>query len=170
LAINISAIQFTDENLVQKVSQVLIKHGIPAQSLEIEITESTLIENLEYTVNTLNELRKLGVSLSLDDFGTGYSSLNYLKQFPINSLKIDRSFIVDITTDLHDAKMVESIISLAHNLCLRVTAEGVENTEQLKILKSFKIEEVQGYLISKPVIADKATQIIKTGISDTLII
>jgi diguanylate cyclase (GGDEF)-like protein/PAS domain S-box-containing protein len=168
LAINISAVQFMDKDLVQKVSQALQKHSIPAQSLEIEITESTLIENLQYTVNTLNELRKLGVSLSLDDFGTGYSSLNYLKQFPINSLKIDRSFIVDIATDLHDAKMVESIISLAHNLCLKVIAEGVENIEQLKILKSFNLEEIQGYLISRPLTAEKATHIIKAGIPDSL--
>jgi diguanylate cyclase (GGDEF)-like protein/PAS domain S-box-containing protein len=167
LAINISAVQFMDKDLVEKVSQALQKHGIPAQSLEIEITESTLIEDLQYTVNTLNELRKLGVSLSLDDFGTGYSSLNYLKQFPINSLKIDRSFIVDIATDLHDAKMVESIISLAHNLCLKVIAEGVENIEQLNILKSFKLEEIQGYLISQPLTADKATHLIKTGFADS---
>ena len=170
LAINISAVQFMDENLVQKVSLALKEHGIPAQYLEIEITESTLIENLQYTVNTLNELRKLGVSLSLDDFGTGYSSLNYLKQFPINSLKIDRSFIKDIATDLHDAKMVESIISLAHNLCLKVIAEGVENIEQFNILKSFNIEEIQGFLISKPVTVTKATEILKTGTTDTLFI
>jgi EAL domain-containing protein (putative c-di-GMP-specific phosphodiesterase class I) len=158
-----------DKMLVQKVSQALQKYGIPAHSLEIEITESTLIENLQYTVNTLNELRELGVSLSLDDFGTGYSSLNYLKQFPINSLKIDRSFIIDITNDSRDAKMVESIISLAHNLSLKVIAEGVENIDQLKMLKSFKIEEIQGYLISKPLKADKATEIITTRIGDSLL-
>ena len=163
VAINLSAVQFMDKKLVVLVSRVLEKYQISPQSLELEITESTLIENLQYTIKTLHELRKLGVKLSLDDFGTGFSSLNYLKQFPIHALKIDRSFIKDIVLDSRDASMVDSIITLAHNLDIEVVAEGVETMEQLHLLESYNIEEVQGFLLSKPFDVDAASAFLNSG-------
>ncbi len=152
-----------DKKLVWRVNQVMKKYDIPPLSLEIEITESTLIENLQYAVKTLNELRNLGVKLSLDDFGTGFSSLNYLKRFPIDALKIDRSFILDMVNDSRDASVVESIISLAHNLSINVIAEGIETTQQLDMLRSYQIEEVQGYLFSKPVDSKAVNDILQQG-------
>jgi len=170
IAINLSAIQFMDKKLVSRVSQVMQKYNIPPLSLEVEITESTLIENLPYAVKTLEELRKLGVKLSLDDFGTGFSSLNYLKQFPIHALKIDRSFIVDMVRDSRDASMVESIISLAHKLSIEVIAEGVETTEQLTMLASYQIEQVQGFLLSEAVDAQAVDKLLQqdTTVSNIL--
>ncbi len=163
IAINLSGVQFMDKKLVVMVSRVLEKYNISPNSLELEITESTLIENLHYTIKTLHELRSLGVKLSLDDFGTGFSSLNYLKQFPIHALKIDRSFIKDIALDSRDASMVDSIITLAHNLSIEVVAEGVETMDQLHLLKTFNIEEVQGFLLSKPFDVAAATAFLNSG-------
>ncbi|TDR17575.1 EAL domain-containing protein [Marinicella litoralis] len=165
VAINLSAIQFMDKKLVSRVSQMMEKYHIPPLSLEVEITESTLIENLQYTVKTLKELKKLGVKLSLDDFGTGYSSLNYLKRFPIHALKIDRSFILDMVNDARDASMVESIISLAHKLSIEVIAEGVETKEQLTMLASYQIEQVQGFLLSEAVDTHAAAEILQQDIT-----
>ncbi|WP_223788763.1 EAL domain-containing protein [Marinicella meishanensis] len=170
IAINLSAVQFMDKNLVKLISNKLRKYDLKAESLELEITESTLIDNFQYTIKTLNELRDLGVKLSLDDFGTGFSSLNYLKQFPIHALKIDRTFIQDIETDHHDASMVQSIITLAHNLSIEVVAEGVETMGQLELLKSYQIEEIQGFLLSKPDDARGATAFLTSGQTITSII
>lgn len=163
IAINLSAVQFMDKNLVNLISKKLQKHNLNPNALELEITESTLIDNFQYTIKTLNELRSLGVKLSLDDFGTGFSSLNYLKQFPIHALKIDRTFIQDIETDQHDASMVQSIVTLAHNLSIEVVAEGVETLGQLDLLKSYQIEEIQGFLLSKPFDAPGATDFLTSG-------
>ncbi len=163
LAINLSAVQFLDKKLVWRVAQMIKKYDIPPFTLEIEITESTLIENLQYAVKTLHELRRLGVKISLDDFGTGFSSLNYLKQFPIHALKIDRSFILDMVNDSRDANMVESIILLAHKLSIEVIAEGVETTDQLKLLASYNIEEVQGFLLSKAIEPEAVDDMLKQG-------
>jgi len=160
LAVNLSALQFMDINLVQTVRQSVDKYQIQPQNLELEITETTLIENIEYTIKTLQELRNLGVKLSLDDFGTGYSSLSYLKQFPIHALKIDRSFIRDMANDQRDAKIVQSIVSLAHNLSVSVVGEGVESLEQLHLLTQFNAEEVQGFLMCKPVNIITANQLL----------
>jgi diguanylate cyclase (GGDEF)-like protein/PAS domain S-box-containing protein len=163
LAINLSAVQFLDKKLVWRVAQMMKKYDIPPFTLEIEITESTLIENLQYAVKTLHELRRLGVKISLDDFGTGFSSLNYLKQFPIHALKIDRSFILDMVNDSRDANMVESIILLAHKLSIEVIAEGVETTDQLKLLASYNIEEVQGFLLSEAIEPEAVDDMLKQG-------
>lgn len=160
LAVNLSALQFMDTNIVQTVRESIDKYQIQPQNLELEITESTLIENMEYTIITLQQLRNLGVKLSLDDFGTGYSSLSYLKQFPIHALKIDRSFIKDMANDQRDAKIVQSIVSLAHNLSVSVVGEGVESVEQLNLLNQFDTEEVQGFLMCKPVDVVTANQLL----------
>jgi diguanylate cyclase (GGDEF)-like protein/PAS domain S-box-containing protein len=151
VAVNLSAHQFRDENLVAIVDEALRRHGVTADRLDLEITESVLMGDVEGAVVTLGQLRALGVSLSLDDFGTGYSSLSYLKRFPINSLKVDRAFVQDITTSPDDAMICRAIIDLAHNLGLQVVAEGVETEDQLAYLRNHRCDEFQGYLFSRPV-------------------
>lgn len=150
LAVNLSAWQFKDQHLVETVSKVLAETGISPSLLELEITETAAIENINFTQNTLAKLIKMGVIISIDDFGTGYSSLNYLKNFPINFLKIDKSFVADIIKDPNTYSIVRAIIEVAHALKLKVIAEGVENKDQLELLNKLGCDEVQGYLISKP--------------------
>ena len=130
-------------NLLQQI-------GLSPLHLECEITEGTLMQNPESALNMMQRLRERGIHLALDDFGTGYSSLAYLKRFPINTLKIDKAFIDDIAKASEDRYMTQSIITIAHNLGLKVVAEGVEEEEQLSILRQFNCEMLQGYLYSKP--------------------
>ena len=165
VAINLSALQFRDKHLPLKIKRTLEKHQVSPDCLELEITESTLMENMSFTKDMLDKLRDIGVKLSLDDFGTGYSSLSYLKQFPIHSLKIDRSFIKDITIDARDAKMVEAIVTLAHNLDVTVVGEGIETEAQLQLLSDFGCEEIQGFLLSKPLKPEKALELLKQEIN-----
>lgn len=150
LAVNLSAWQFKDQHLVETVAKVLKDTGIEPASLELEITETTALENLSFAQSTLSKLIAMGINISIDDFGTGYSSLNYLKHFPINFLKIDRSFVADMLGDKNTYSIVRAIIEVAHALDLKVVAEGVENQEQLDQLKELGCDEIQGYLISKP--------------------
>ena len=150
LAVNLSAWQFKDQHLVETVSKVLMETGIDPASLELEITETAAMENMNFTQNILAKLMSMGVAISIDDFGTGYSSLNYLKHFPISFLKIDRSFVADILTDKNTYSIVKAIVEVAHALQLKVIAEGVENQEQLDMLKEMGCDEVQGYHISRP--------------------
>jgi diguanylate cyclase (GGDEF)-like protein len=148
VAVNLSARQFEDGRLVETVKTALSESGLASRHLELEITESILMVDTQRTVQVLEELRKLGVKIAIDDFGTGYSSLAYLKRFPIDSLKIDRSFVQDITEDPEDACIANAIIGLAHNLGLTVVAEGVETSEQLEMLR--ECDGMQGFLYSKP--------------------
>lgn len=150
LAVNLSAWQFKDHHLVETVDKVLKETGIPSSLLELEITETAAIENISFTQNILTKLINMGVTISIDDFGTGYSSFNYLKNFPINYLKIDKSFIADIVKDNNTCSIVKAIIEIAHALKLKVIAEGVESQEQLNVLNELECDEIQGYLISKP--------------------
>jgi|GEM_PF-1213377 len=150
LSVNLSAYQFRNRNLADNIEQVLASTGFPPSQLELEITETTAMEDIDFTIKTLERLNEMGVNISVDDFGTGYSSLNYLRYLPIHILKIDRSFINDIDMDLNTRVIVKSIIDVAHSLKLKVTAEGVESTEQLVLLKQMGCDEIQGYLISKP--------------------
>ncbi|HSH98404.1 MAG: EAL domain-containing protein [Methylophilaceae bacterium] len=150
VAVNLSARQLMQKNLVRTVSQILAQTGLQPEYLELEITESMIMHNVEDSISLLNKINKLGVQLSLDDFGTGYSSLAYLKRFPIKRLKIDKSFIRDIATDPNDAIISRSIIALAHALQVESIAEGVETFEQFEFLKANGCNEVQGYLFSKP--------------------
>ena len=151
LSVNISARQFKRRDLVQTVSRVLEETGLAPERLELELTESLVMENAEEFIQTLAALKRLGVSLSVDDFGTGYSSLSYLKRFPVDRLKIDQSFVRDIGSDPDDAAIARAVIQLGHSLDLRVTAEGVETEEQLAFLREHGCDEVQGYLFSRPV-------------------
>jgi diguanylate cyclase (GGDEF)-like protein len=150
MAVNISGVQFQQRDLVENVADALEKSGLKAPFLELEITEGVVMENAPSAIVMLEELHRMGVGLSIDDFGTGYSSLNYLKRFPIDKLKIDQSFIRDLSVDADDAAIVRAIIAMAHGLRLRVVAEGVENEGQLDFLRSLDNDEYQGFLYSKP--------------------
>ena len=156
---NVSAVQFRQEGFCQLIRRVLHETGLPPQFLELELTETLLLSNADVMFSVLQELKDMGVRLAIDDFGTGYSSLSYLKQFRVNKLKIDRSFIRDIAVDSDDAAITTAIISLAKSLNLKVIAEGVENEAQMSFLRKHHCDEIQGYYFSKPVspveIADK---------------
>ncbi|MFZ5351213.1 MAG: EAL domain-containing protein [Bacillota bacterium] len=155
LAVNLSAWQFKEQHLAEIVASVLEETGIAPNDLELEITETAAMENLNFTVNTLGKLMSMGVNISIDDFGTGYSSLNYLKHFPINFLKIDKTFVADILEDKNTCAIVKAIIEVAHTLNLKVIAEGVETQEQLSLLQELGCDEIQGFYISKPLTVEE---------------
>jgi EAL domain-containing protein (putative c-di-GMP-specific phosphodiesterase class I) len=156
VAVNISARQFNDPKLVELVARTLEETGLPAEMLELEITESTVMQQTDATLAMLKRLKDLGVSLAIDDFGTGYSSLAYLKRFPVDKLKIDKSFIDDVPRSRDHNAIVTAIIGLAHALSLRVVAEGVETEAQLEFLQGAHCDMIQGYLAGKPIDADSA--------------
>ena len=155
IAVNLSPLQFRQNDIVECVLNTLKNAGVSPSHLELEITESTMMTDLEDSVIKLNILRKNGISIAIDDFGTGYSSLYYLKTFPISTLKIDRSFIKDITSDNNNAQIVETIVLMAKNLELDVVAEGVETKEQLEMMNSYGCDMVQGYYYSRPLPLDQ---------------
>ncbi|WP_036228131.1 two-component system response regulator [Marinobacterium jannaschii] len=161
MAVNLSVSQFVGQDLTALVSDVLQSSGLPADALELEITENMLMDDVAGAVDVLHSLKSLGIKLSIDDFGTGYSSLSYLKRFPIDKLKIDRSFVTHIVSDSTDAAVTKAIIAMAHSLGLRVTAEGVENQEQKNFLQSRGCDEVQGYLYSRPLPAEEVSDLLK---------
>ncbi|UTY60249.1 EAL domain-containing protein [Massilia sp. erpn] len=163
VAVNLSARQFSQPGLVDEIRDVLAHTGLPASCLEIELTESLFMNDVQQAVTLLHELKALGVTLSIDDFGTGYSSLSYLRNFPIDVLKIDRSFVSDIAHDAEDAAIVASIIALAHNLKLRVIAEGVESREQLDYLRRNGCHAMQGYYFSRPLAPRDFEQMLREG-------
>jgi diguanylate cyclase (GGDEF)-like protein/PAS domain S-box-containing protein len=150
MCVNVSARQFGDKNLVAHIRNALESSGVPANSLELELTESLIMQNVDQAIGTMRELQSLGVRLSIDDFGTGYSSLSALKNFPVTRLKIDRSFISDLSSNESDRTVASAIILLAKKLNLRVVAEGVETEEQLQFLRDNNCDEMQGYLFSRP--------------------
>lgn len=161
MAVNLSARQFRDRDIVKLVYDVIDETGIDSHKLELEITETIALDDIEYTIATIHELKKIGVSFSLDDFGTGYSSMNYLKKLPVTNLKIDRSFLNSVMEDRSDQKIIQAIITLARNLDLFVVAEGVESSEQEVFLQEANCNKAQGYLYSKPVPKDKALMFLK---------
>ena len=150
IAVNVSPIQLRQKDFVDRVKQATEGYEADAQSLDVEITESLIMENIEDNIRKLKALREMGINVAIDDFGTGYSSLGYLAKLPVNALKIDRSFIVKMAQDPDSMTIVSTIISLAHSLKLKVIAEGVELEEQSKFLALLKCDEIQGYLLSKP--------------------
>lgn len=165
VAVNLSVMQLKQPDFVSMVRETLERYGLCGRPgmLELELTESLLMKDLDGTIHILSELQEMGVHLSIDDFGTGYSCLSYLKHLPVNSLKIDRSFIRHLPIDSADAAIVKSIIALGKGLGLKVIAEGVETVEQLACLQAMKCDEIQGYLISRPVPADQMTQLLLSG-------
>ncbi|MEH2458536.1 putative bifunctional diguanylate cyclase/phosphodiesterase [Nostoc sp.] len=161
ISVNLSARQFEQPNLVDVVSQILQETGLKASYLELEVTESFLMGDIERSIKTLKQLRELGIWLALDDFGTGYSSLNYLKRFPVNMLKIDQSFVQDVISNPDSTAITDAIIALAKSLRLKITAEGVETKEQLDYLQMQGCDEGQGYYFSRPVPADIITPMLQ---------
>jgi diguanylate cyclase (GGDEF)-like protein len=155
MAVNISARQIHHKDFVQQVARILVATGLPAEMLELEITESSILENLDETVRKLQQLKMMGMSIAIDDFGTGYSSLSYLKQLPLDRLKIDRSFVKDTPEDRDDCAIVNTIVAMSTSLGLSAIAEGVENRNQLEFLRAAGCNEIQGYLISKPLPAEE---------------
>ncbi|MCL6635389.1 MAG: EAL domain-containing protein [Peptococcaceae bacterium] len=151
VAVNLSARQFQLQNLVETIARILEETGLEPRWLELEITESVAMQNAEYTVKMLHELKEMGIQLSIDDFGTGYSSLSYLKRFPIDKLKIDKSFVREIGMDKDNEVIASTVIVLGKSLKIGVNAEGVENEEQLDFLKKHQCDEMQGYLFGRPV-------------------
>jgi EAL domain-containing protein (putative c-di-GMP-specific phosphodiesterase class I) len=158
VSVNLSPRQFNDPRLLSIVSKALKASGLPAHLLELEITESTAMQHTDATMSTLKKLKDLGVSIAIDDFGTGYSSFSYLKLFPVNTLKIDRSFVAEIESNGDHRAIVAAIIALAQVLGLRVVAEGVETEGQRQFLRGFGCEHVQGYLTGRPMDPETAAK------------
>jgi EAL domain-containing protein (putative c-di-GMP-specific phosphodiesterase class I) len=165
VTVNISPRQFQQRELTSLIADCVRAYGCRPGDLELELTESLVMREVDASLRTLHELKAMGVSISLDDFGTGYSSLNYLKRFPIDSLKIDRSFIRDINDDTFDKAISEAIVTLAGSLKVRVIGEGVETREQLETLRVIGCDEAQGFLFSRPVPADQATALLTASLS-----
>ncbi|MEA3546904.1 MAG: EAL domain-containing protein [Thermodesulfobacteriota bacterium] len=161
VAVNLSPRQFQEENLLEMIHAVLAETGLPPAGLELEITESVVMENEEMSLELMAKMSAMGLHLALDDFGTGYSSLRYLKQFPINTLKIDKSFVDNVPGDDENVAITSAIISMARSLKMQVVAEGVETEEQLHFLRQLVCDEMQGYLFSPPVPADKFSVMLK---------
>jgi len=156
VAVNVSMRQLRSGTLISTIHEALARHGVPAHCLKLEITESTMMENVEDTAEQLREIKKLGVAISIDDFGTGFSSMGHLKMLPVDEMKIDRSFISDVATSPHSQKIVNSIVRLAHELQLVVVAEGVEDEKIVAYLRSIDCDFAQGYFFGKPKPADPA--------------
>jgi EAL domain-containing protein (putative c-di-GMP-specific phosphodiesterase class I) len=161
MSVNLSGKQFTQHNLIEQIRQILQETGLDPHCLKLEITESVVMENAEIAKSMLMQLRALGVKLSIDDFGTGYSSLSYLHRFPVNTLKIDRSFISSMSAGDENMEIVRTIMTLANNLGMDVVAEGVETEKQLAQLKEMRCEYGQGYLFSKPLTVEAASEFLR---------
>lgn len=165
VSVNLSGKQFKQKRIIRSINEKLEISGLDPKYLDLEITETAIMGSAKYMVTKLYEIKDMGISLSIDDFGTGYSSLSYLKYFPIDTLKIDRSFIKDCITDMDNAEISKVIITLSHSLGLNVVAEGVETKEQLNFLKKYQCDQIQGYLISKPVSIHEIEKLIQTDFS-----
>jgi EAL domain-containing protein (putative c-di-GMP-specific phosphodiesterase class I) len=168
VAVNISAVEFRDQNFLESVRSILKETCLEPRCLELELTESVLMQHAEATASVLQALKFMGVQLAVDDFGTGYSSLSYLRRFPIDALKIDQSFVRDITSNPDDATIVSAVINMGRSLKQRVIAEGVETREQFAFLQAQHCGEGQGYYFSRPVLAGQFAKLLETGISTTV--
>ncbi|MFP5486651.1 MAG: EAL domain-containing protein, partial [Gammaproteobacteria bacterium] len=164
VAVNLSAVQFKRGNVLDMVSAALERSGLPPHRLELELTESTLLQDSDASMKTLRALKQLGVKLSIDDFGTGYSSFSYLKRLDVDTLKIDQSFVWDILADGDSASIIKALIQLGHILQLEVLAEGVETEAQLAFLREAGCDAAQGYLFSRPVSAELYAKQVRNGV------
>jgi diguanylate cyclase (GGDEF)-like protein len=163
IAVNLSARQFADARLVETVATVLRDTGLPAQCLELELTESVSMDRPELTIGLLRQLKDMGVRIAIDDFGTGYSNLSYLKYFPVDRLKLDRSFTCKVAHDPHDVAICRAVIAMAHSLGMRVVAEGVETAAQLAVLGNLGADEMQGYYFSRPLAPADCAALLQSG-------
>jgi diguanylate cyclase (GGDEF)-like protein/PAS domain S-box-containing protein len=168
VAVNISVVEFRDQNFIESVRAILKETRLDPHYLELELTESVLMRHAETSTNLLQQIKSMGVQLTVDDFGTGYSSLSYLRRFPIDALKIDRSFVRDITTNPDDATIVSAVINMGRSLKQRVIAEGVETREQLTFLQNQQCGEGQGYYFSRPVFAQQFEKLLEEGIREAI--
>ena len=168
IAINISSVQLIQSDIVHQILGYLEEFQVPPRLFEIEITETILMENVSKAIDSLERLHARGISIAIDDFGTGYSSLSYLKTLPIDSLKIDRGFVHDICIDGNDQKIVQTLISMAHSMGMKVVAEGVETREQFDLLSKYEVNEIQGNLLSKPATADEIEALMQSSITIVL--
>jgi diguanylate cyclase (GGDEF)-like protein len=164
VAVNLSAVQFYQRELVDNIAAMLDQYALAPHWLALEVTESIIVQNVDSTVRTMSALEQMGLKLAIDDFGTGYSSLSYLKRFSADKLKIDRSFVADVPGDADDSAITRAIINLARNLNLRVIAEGVETQAQWDFLRAEGCDEVQGYLVSRPVAAEAFGDLLARGV------
>jgi EAL domain-containing protein (putative c-di-GMP-specific phosphodiesterase class I) len=169
IAVNISAMQFRNDHFLSDVFTILSETGLDPKCLELELTESVLIKRAETASSVLQTLRSRGIQIAVDDFGTGYSSLSYLTKFPIDALKIDQSFVRQISSVPVDTTIVTTVISMGRSLKLRVVAEGVETQNELEFLQSQNCEEAQGYYFSRPVPAQKFARLLETGIREAVL-
>ena len=169
VAVNISALEFRDTNFLHNVCTALKESRLEPRYLELELTESVLMQHAESTASVLQALRDMGVQIAVDDFGTGYSSLSYLQKFPVDTLKVDQSFVHEITADPDSAPIVSAVISMGKSLKHRVIAEGVESREQLAFLQAQRCGEGQGYYFSPPVVAEQFAKLLKAGMSGTVL-
>jgi EAL domain-containing protein (putative c-di-GMP-specific phosphodiesterase class I) len=169
MAVNVSAVEFLAKDFLSGVRAVLINTGLEPYDLELELTESVLMIDAESTIDTLHALKAIGVQLAVDDFGTGYSSFSYLRRFPLDTLKIDQSFVHDIAVDPKDAAIVSAMIGIGKSLKQRVIAEGVETLEQLDFLRTQGCTEAQGYYFSRPVAAEQFTALLKSGVGHPVV-
>ena len=169
MGVNVSVLQLLRGNLAAYLKRLLLVTELPADRIELELTESMVMQNAEQTTAVLNEFRKLGVSLAIDDFGTGYSSLVYLKRLPIDTLKIDKEFIDDLTRDADDEAITSTIVSMGHSLGLTVIAEGVENEQQLEFLRALGCDEVQGHWLSRPIDAERCLAFVRAWRPESLL-
>jgi EAL domain-containing protein (putative c-di-GMP-specific phosphodiesterase class I) len=167
MAVNISAMEFRADNFLTGVFAILEETGLDPRCLDLELTESVLMKHVDSTQTLLQALRAKGVQLTVDDFGTGYSSLSYLRKFPIDALKIDQSFVRQITTAPDETTLVTAVIGMGRSLDLRVIAEGVETQEELAFLQAHQCEEAQGYYFSPAVPADQFARLLESGISES---
>jgi EAL domain-containing protein (putative c-di-GMP-specific phosphodiesterase class I) len=169
VAVNVSGAEFRDKDFLSGVRAVLIATGVNPANLELELTESVLMEDTDGAVRVLGALKDMGVQLAIDDFGTGFSSFTYLRRFQVDALKLDRSFIQEITADQADATIVIAMINIGNSLKQRVIAEGIETRAQLKFLQRHGCGEGQGFYFSRPVTAEQVEILFKTGIQTELV-
>jgi diguanylate cyclase (GGDEF)-like protein len=170
MAVNVSAMEFRDRNFLDGLFAILVETGLDPRSLELELTESVLMKHAASTATILQTLRKRGVRVAVDDFGTGYSSLSYLQKFPVDAVKIDQSFVRQISTAGDDTTIVKAVIGMARGLKLRVIAEGVETLEELAFLRAYRCEEAQGYYFSRPVLPQQFAMLLRNGIPETSVV
>ena len=166
MAVNVSALQFMDKDFLSAVEAALIITGIPPHLLELELTETVLMHDADSALETLHALKNLGVQLAVDDFGTGYSSFSYLRRFPLDCLKVDRSFIKELAADSNNSAILSAMINLSKSLNHRVVAEGVETKEQLHFLQKQECSEGQGFYFSHPVVAEKFAEFLEAGVRE----
>jgi EAL domain-containing protein (putative c-di-GMP-specific phosphodiesterase class I) len=170
MAVNVSAMEFRNKNFLNGLFAILAETGLDPRSLELELTESVLMKHAASAATILQTLRKRGIQAAVDDFGTGYSSLSYLQKFPVDAVKIDQSFVRQISTTGDDTTIVKAVIGMARNLKLRVIAEGVETLEELAFLRAYRCDEAQGYYFSRPVLPQQFAIMLRNGIPESSIV